>query len=122
MLRRAALAGCAIVVSTLALVVGPARAADALRPGPTYTGLLQALRHHTIRSATFDESSHLAAVVYRDGRTALVPYPAADSTLPVRMANAGVGVSIAHQSGGFPFSPPSPPPRPRRATAPAPPA
>jgi cell division protease FtsH len=92
------------VLSTLALVAAPARAGDVVRPQrPTYSDLLQALHRHAIRSATFDESAHLAAVVYRSGATALVPYPAADSTLPLRMAKAGVGVGIAHESGGFPF-------------------
>jgi len=103
MLRRAALAGCAVALCTLALIA-PARAGDVVPPnGPTYTGLLRALDRNEIRSATFDESAHLAAVVYRDGGTALVPYPAADSTLPVRMAKDGVGVSIAHEGGAFPL-------------------
>ena len=67
----------------------------------TYTDLLRALDRRTIRSATLDDRSHVAAVVFRDGRRANVRYPAADATLPLRMANAGVEVRIAQGSAGL---------------------
>jgi hypothetical protein len=66
----------------------------------TYTDLLRALARRAIRTATLDDRAHVAAVVYRDGRHADVRYPAADATLPLRMANAGVEVRIAGGSGG----------------------
>ena len=70
-------------------------------PVSSYTDLLRALAQHAIRSATLDDRAHAAAVVFRDGRRGNVRYPAADATLPLRMANAGVDVRIARGSTGL---------------------
>jgi len=64
----------------------------------SYTSLLRALDRRTIVKATMDDASHVARVVYRDGATAAVRYPASDSTLAQRMASDGVDVSIASGS------------------------
>jgi cell division protease FtsH len=103
---RTVLAGSAVV---LAVAVAPQAAnAAATRasaaPAPndaTYTGLLRALDRHAVRTATVDEKQRVARVVYRNGRHALVRYPTADTTLPVRMANGGAVVRIAGASRPF---------------------
>jgi cell division protease FtsH len=106
---RKALTGCAVV---LAVAVAPhiAHAAATGAPRPTassasndatYTGLLHALNRHALRSATVDEKQRVARVVYRDGRQAVVRYPTADTTLPVRMAKRGAVVRIAGGSPAF---------------------
>jgi cell division protease FtsH len=74
---------------------------DAAMPVSTYTDLLRALARRAIRTATLDDRAHVAAVVFRDGRRADVRYPAADATLPLRMAKAGVEVRIAKGSAGL---------------------
>ena len=48
-----------------------------------------------------DDGSHVVRVVYRDGATATVRYPASDSTLAQRMARDGVDVSISSGSAQF---------------------
>jgi cell division protease FtsH len=98
-----AIAGCTVL---LAIAVSPQMAHAAAAAAPpqvasstfndaTYTGLLRALDHHAVRSATVDENRRVAEIVYRDGRHALVRYPSADTTLPVRMAKRGAVVRIA---------------------------
>jgi cell division protease FtsH len=112
---RTAFAGFAAVLAALCLavlcvaapavhagaVVGAKRSPNsaALDTETTYSDLLHSLDRHAIRVATFDDSAHVATVIYRDGRSADVRYPAADATLPVRMANSGVDVRM---SGGSP--------------------
>jgi cell division protease FtsH len=64
----------------------------------SYTSLLRALDRRTIVKATLDDGSHIARVVYRDGATVAVRYPASDSTLAQRMASDGVDVSISSGS------------------------
>ena len=95
----------AVLVSALTAGAPGAHAAPP-RPAPlvdtTYSGLLRALDRDAIRRATFDDAADVATVTYRDGRRAVVRYPAADATLPLRMARRGVDVSVAdHRSGGL---------------------
>src|SRR5260370_15263532 len=72
----------------------------------TYSGLLEAIARHAIRSATLDESAQVATVVFRDGHRATVTYPGSDLTLPMRMAEGGVGVTMLHGSStGIGFAP-----------------
>ena len=102
-------AGSAIVLSMLAAAPPAAHAAGFAAPQErhaaasvsTYTDLLRALARRAIRSATLDDRAHVAAVVFRDGRRADVRYPAADATLPRRLANAGAEVRIAQGSAGL---------------------
>jgi cell division protease FtsH len=64
----------------------------------TYSRLLDALRHHEIRSATLDDGAHVATIVFRDGYEARVRYPSSDATLPMRMAQDGIDVTIGRRS------------------------
>jgi cell division protease FtsH len=66
----------------------------------SYTALVEAVAHGSIRSATIEDGAHVALVTYRDGRTAAVRYPASDDTLPLRMAEHGVDVSVSPGGGG----------------------
>jgi cell division protease FtsH len=99
----------AVALASFAVAGAPAHAAGFARPSrssatfaqTSYTGLLQAIRRHSIRSATVDDHAHVARVTYADGRSAVVRYPAADATLPVRMADAGVDVRIAAASSSM---------------------
>jgi cell division protease FtsH len=84
-----------------AATFAPPQSASSAFNEATYTGLLRALDHHAVRSATVDENQRVAKVVYRDGRHALVRYPSADTTLPVRMAKQGAVVRIAGESSPF---------------------
>ena len=73
----------------------------------SYTGLVRAVDSHAIRSATLEDDAHLAIVVYRNGRTTTVRYPASDTTLAQRMVKDGVDVRIATSTSGIPsFLPP----------------
>jgi cell division protease FtsH len=75
----------------------------------SYTGLLRAIDSRSIRSATLQDDAHLAIVVYRNGRTTTVRYPASDTTLAQRMVRDGVDVRISNSmSGNPPFLPPPP--------------
>jgi cell division protease FtsH len=103
------------VASACGLLAQPARAAGSAvvpprlvgqapaAPSKSYSSLITALRHGRLASATFDERTHVARVEFRAGGHADVAYPASDATLPLRMARAGVDVSIAQAGGGFPF-------------------
>src|SRR5947208_83739 len=99
----------AVAFASLAAAAAPAHAIGFAGARPSYatfaqtsyTGLLQAIRRHSIRSATVDERAHVATVTYADGRGAVVRYPAADATLPVRMADVGVDVQIAAGSSSM---------------------
>jgi cell division protease FtsH len=101
------LTGCAAVLSTLAVAVPAAHANGFARPphsppavDTTYGGLIRGLDRRAIRDATLDEGAHMATVTYRNGRRAVVRYPSADTTLPMRMVHDGVDVSIARGSSG----------------------
>jgi cell division protease FtsH len=73
----------------------------------SYTGLVRAIENQSIRSATLEDDAHLATVVYRNGRTTTVRYPASDTTLAQRMVRDGVDVRISTSpSGNLPFLPP----------------
>jgi len=72
-------------------------------PAKSYSSLIAALEERRLTSATIDERTHVARVEFRGGGHANVAYPASDATLPLRMARAGVDVSIAQAGGGFPF-------------------
>jgi cell division protease FtsH len=73
----------------------------------SYTGLVRALDNQSIRSATLEDDAHLAKVVYRNGRTTTVRYPASDTTLAQRMVKEGVDVRISTSTSGIPsFVPP----------------
>ena len=106
---RAALVGSAAMLSALAGVAPAAPAAgfaNAPKPSPspaytTYTTLLRALDRHAIRGATLNDVAHVARVTYRNGARADVRYPAADATLPLRMARQGVDVRIAANGSGW---------------------
>jgi cell division protease FtsH len=87
-------------IAHAAVASAPRHTASSASNDATYTGLLHALDNHDVRSATVDENQHVARVVYRDGRRALVRYPTADTTLPVRMAKRGTVVRIAGASSG----------------------
>jgi cell division protease FtsH len=70
----------------------------------SYTGLVRAIESRSIRSATLQDDAHLAVVVYRNGRTTTVRYPASDTTLAQRMVRDGVDVRISTSpSGSLPF-------------------
>ena len=104
---RRVLTGCAAVLSTLAVLVPAAHANGFARPphpppsvDTTYGGLIRGLDRRAIRDATLDEGAHVATVTYRNGRRAVVRYPSADTTLPMRMVHDGVDVSIARGSSG----------------------
>ena len=115
---RTAVAGSAAILGALgvaapavhaAAFVGAKRSPTSavLDTDTTYSDLLHSLDRHAIRVATFDDNTHVATVIYRDGRSADVRYPAADATLPVRMANDGVDVrmssGVPHRSGAFSY-------------------
>ena len=82
----------------MALLPRPATRPPHSPDAMSYTSLLRALDHRTIVKATLNDASHVARVVYRDGATAAVRYPASDSTLAQRMASDGVDVSISSGS------------------------
>jgi cell division protease FtsH len=76
-------------------------------PSSSYTGLVRAIESRSIRSATLQDDAHVAIVVYRNGRTTRVRYPASDTTLAQRMVSDGVDVRISTSSSGhLPFLPP----------------
>jgi hypothetical protein len=68
---------------------------------------MRAIDSQSIRKATLEDEAHLAVVVYRNGRTATVRYPASDTTLAQRMVRDGVDVRISTATSG-PFLPPLP--------------
>jgi cell division protease FtsH len=72
-------------------------------PVRSYTSLIDALRAGRILTATIDEHAHVATVVFRGGMHSSVPYPVSDASLPLRMADRGVDVTIARPGGGFPW-------------------
>jgi cell division protease FtsH len=73
----------------------------------SYTELLRAVESQSIRSATLEDDAHLAIVVYRNGRTTTVRYPASDTTLAQRMVRDGVDVRISTSTSGIsPILPP----------------
>ncbi len=74
-----------------------------LPPVRSYTSLIEALKARRVVAATIDERTHVASVVFRGGAHASVPYPVSDASLPLRMAEGGVDVTMARPGGGFPW-------------------
>jgi cell division protease FtsH len=73
----------------------------------SYTELVRAIDSRSIRSATLEDDAHLVIVVYRNGRTTKVRYPASDTTLAQRMVSDGVDVRVSTSTSGIPpFLPP----------------
>ena len=62
---------------------------------------MQALEHGRVRAVTIDDAQHLAMVTFRGGVKSVVRYPASDGTLPLRMAERGVDVTVAGAKRGF---------------------
>src|SRR5262249_53330869 len=96
-----------LATAALALAVGPVGSAAAFSgrtaaptPGTSYGELLAAVNRDEVAAATFDEASHTATVTLTSGRQARVAYPAADASLPVRMARHGIDVSVVHPYSG----------------------
>ena len=67
----------------------------------SYTGLVRAIDNQSIRRATLEDDAHLARVVYRNGHTTTVRYPASDTTLAQRMVREGVDVRISTSTSGI---------------------
>ena len=89
-----------------AVLLWPAAALASGTPGErSYTALVQAVAHGDVQAATIEDGAHLAVVTFSDGQMATVRYPASDDTLPLRMAEHGVEVSVSPGGGGgFPFT------------------
>ncbi len=110
--RAAAAAAAALVCVALPATAGAApgmgspfaaRGHATAPPVRSYTSLIDALKARRILTATIDEHAHVASVVFRGGTHVSVPYPASDASLPLRMADRGVDVTIARPGGGFPW-------------------
>src|ERR1051325_839971 len=83
----AAVLGAATPVSGAA--TGGTTFATSAKPAPpptSYTALVEALADGRVRTAKIDDVRHVATVTFTDGQKASIRYPAADTTLPLRLA------------------------------------